>query len=60
MPKTMKRLTTRDGKVVAYDDQTRQFFLVKLEPLDIAVLEKDEIVEAVKFALCGGEPDAVI
>jgi hypothetical protein len=60
MPKKIKRLSARGGKIVAYDDQLRQFFLVKLEPLDLADLEKDEAVEAVRFALCGGAPDVVI
>jgi hypothetical protein len=60
MPGKIMQLTVRDGKVVAYDDQSKRLFLVKLEPLDLNALEKDELAEVVKFALCGGEPDAVI
>jgi hypothetical protein len=60
MPKKIKQLTVRDGKIVAYDDRSGCFFLVRLEPLDLAVLEKDEIIEVAEFALSGAEPDAVI
>jgi hypothetical protein len=60
MPKKIKQLTILDKKIVAYDEQSKQFFLVKLEPLNMESLEKDEIIETVKFALCGGETDAVI
>jgi hypothetical protein len=31
-----------------------------LEPLDLAALEKDELIEMAEFALGGAEPDAVI
>jgi hypothetical protein len=60
MPKKVARLTVRDGKVIAYDDRLKQFFLVKLEPLDLTTLEKDEIVEVAERLLSGAEPDAVI
>jgi hypothetical protein len=60
MPKKIKQLTARDGKVIAYDDRLKRFFLVKLEPLDLEVLEKDEVIEAVGLAVYGVEPDAVI
>jgi hypothetical protein len=54
------QLTVRDGKVIAYDDQLKRFFLVKLEPLDLDTLEKDEVIEVVKLAVYGVEPDAVL
>jgi hypothetical protein len=60
MPKKIVRLTVRDGKVIAYDDRSKQLFLVTLAPLDLDTLEKDEMAEVVKFAVCGGEPDMVI
>jgi hypothetical protein len=59
VPKKIKQLTVRDGKVIAYDERSKRFFLVKLEPLDIGVLEKDEVVEAARFALGDTDPDAV-
>jgi hypothetical protein len=55
MPKKIARLTVRDGKVVAYDDQTRQWFLAEFKPLELADLEKEEIIEAVNCVLgCSG------
>lgn len=60
MPKKILQLTGHNGKIVAYDDRLKQIFLVKLEPLDLETLEKDEVIEVVRFALCGEEPDAVI
>jgi hypothetical protein len=60
MPKKIKKLTVRDGKIIAYDDQLKRFLLVKLEPLELEELEKDEMIEAVKLAVYGDEPDAVI
>jgi hypothetical protein len=60
MPKKIKQLTVRDGKVIAYDEQLRRFFLARLEPLDLEALDKDEVIEAVKMALCGDAPDAVV
>jgi hypothetical protein len=60
VPKKIYQLTVRDGKVVAYDDRSKGLFLVKLEPLDIDSLEKDEIIEIARRALSNAEPDAVI
>lgn len=60
MPKKMAQLTVRDGKIIAYDDRFRRFFLVKLEPLALTTLEKDEIVEAAELLLRGVESAAVI
>jgi hypothetical protein len=60
MPKKILQLTACDGKVIAYDDRSKQLFLVKLEPLDIQTLEKDELIEVAEFALSSAEPDAVI
>jgi hypothetical protein len=60
MPKNIVQLTAQDGKIVAYDDLLKRFFLVRLEPLELDTLEKDEVIELVKRAVCGGEPDAVI
>jgi hypothetical protein len=60
MPRKIKQLAAGDGKIVAYDDRVKRFFLVKLEPLDLEVLEKEEVIEAVKMVLCGEEPDAVV
>jgi hypothetical protein len=60
MPKKILQLTVRDGKVIAYDDRLKQLFLVRLEPLDIKTLEKDEIIEVAELALSGAAPDAVI
>lgn len=60
MPKKVRQLTVRDGKILAYDDQQKKFFLVRLEPIDLEVLEKDEVLEVVKMALCHDTPDVVI
>jgi hypothetical protein len=60
VPKKILQLTVRDGKVIAYDDLSKRFFLVKLAPLDLETLEKDEVIEAVKLAVGGVGPDAVI
>jgi hypothetical protein len=60
MPNKIWQLTAGDGKVVAYDDRLGQFFFVTFKPLELETLEKDELVEMVKFVLCGGEPDAVV
>jgi hypothetical protein len=60
VPKKLKQLDVRDGKIIAYDDRSRQFFLVKLERIELGALEKDEIIEAAKFALGETEPDAVV
>jgi hypothetical protein len=60
MPKKLVRLTVRDGKVVAYDDNTRQWFLVRFEPLELGALEKDELIEAVEHVLgCSGRGHVV-
>jgi hypothetical protein len=60
MPKKIAQLTERDGKVIAYDDRARQFFLAELEPLDLTTLEKDGIIEAAGLALSGAAPDAAL
>jgi hypothetical protein len=60
MPRKIVQLTSRDRKVIAYDDRSKRFFLAKLEPLDLTTLEKDEIIEAAERLLSGDEPDAVI
>jgi hypothetical protein len=60
MPKKIRQLTIRDGKIIAYDDRLKQFFLVKLEPIDMEALEKDELLEAVALALGSTEPDIII
>jgi hypothetical protein len=55
MPKKIKHLTIRDGKIIAFDDTSKQWFLIRLEPLDLKALEKDELIEAVNLATgCGG------
>jgi hypothetical protein len=60
MPKKLVRLTVRDGKVVAYDDKTGQWFLVEFKPLELEALEKDELIEAVKHVLgCSGHGHVV-
>jgi hypothetical protein len=59
MPKKIVQLTVRDGKIIAYDDLSKQLFLVRLEPLELDTLEKDEMSEVIKSVLCG-VPDAVI
>jgi hypothetical protein len=60
MPKKIVQLTAGDRKLIAYDEHLKRFFLVRLEPLDLEALEKDEIIEAAEFALSGAEPDAAI
>jgi hypothetical protein len=60
MPKKIRQLTIRDGKIIAYDDRLKQFFLVELKPVDLETLEKDEVIEAVKLAVGKNAPDAVI
>jgi hypothetical protein len=59
VPKKIRQLTVRDGKIIVYDGLEQQFFLAKLEPLDIAALEKDELLEVVKLVLGDTGPGAV-
>jgi hypothetical protein len=60
VPKKILQLTVRDGKSVAYDDRTGQWFLVGFEPLELADLEKEEIIEAVNRVLGRSGPGSVV
>jgi hypothetical protein len=60
MPKKVKRLTVRDGKIIAFDELSKQWFLVTLEPLKLDQLEKDELLEAMDLVLYDTSEDRII
>jgi hypothetical protein len=60
MPKRILQLTTNDEKILAYDDLSGRFFLMKLEPFNIKMLNKDELAEVVDIVLGGSESGKLV